>query len=224
MNSKLHLSAILILCSQFFYCQVGIISNINESMGYFNSDKLSKIKANIEYSLDFNIKDLTEKLLTAEQINHKFLEYDFANIEKLNDLRRIDKSIIDTLSNFCTNNSIQDLIIFRKLTHYDPFYATDLFFYTEHNFSIFTINSYSANKAFFFSNFRIYHFNNLTKELIIPPTNNKVNLNTLQLEKFENPVYDLDSKKLINSKVSDYYITEFKNTITNALKSFKLKS
>ncbi|MCI9844854.1 hypothetical protein [Flavobacterium pectinovorum] len=223
MNNKLHLSAILILFSQFFYSQVGIISNINENMGYFNSDKLSKIKTNVEYSLDFNIKDLTVKILTEEQINYKFLEYDFANIEKLNDLRSIDKNVIETISKFCNENSIQDLLIFRKITHYDAFYATDLFFNTEHNFSIFTINSYNANKGFFFSNFRIYHFNNLTKEFILPTIKSKIKLNTLQLEKFENPVYDLESKKIINEKVSEYYINEFQNSITDALKSFKLK-
>lgn len=201
--------------SGIIFAQVGIISNVKDSMGYFNTNKISKFKTNLEYSLNFSLKNVTKQYFKQNNIAFEYYDFDFSKLNELKNLN--DSKIIEELSLFCTQKKIEDLIIFRKILLYDSFYTTDIFFHTEHNYSIFTVNSYNINKAFFFSNFMIFKFNNKSKILSLPKRNNKINLNSLQLEKFEENVYDIDNKKLTNPKVEEYYMTEFSKTIMNSL-------
>lgn len=207
----------LALTSQVLSSQnVGLVSNIDPDLWYFNTKKLGKIIPQKEIKTGYNIfNDVVDPLFKEKNIEYRTLSLDFWKIAKLGVSKSVNDGVIDALVKFCEENKVDVLYLFRKDDVYDSFYSQDLFVNLNFNYGVFSIDSYSPKRGLFFSNFHIYKFDKNTKELTfsVQRKDIEIKLNTFHEQKFDQPIYDVQTKDLINPDFPKFYYDKFKKTI-----------
>lgn len=217
---KLGLMLLLVAGQALFSQKVGMASNIDPDLWYFNTKKLGKIIPQKEVKTQYNIfNDVVDPLFKEKNIDYRMLPLDFWKIAKLGPSKNVNDGVIATLDKFCEENGVDVLYLFRKVDLYDSFYSQDLFDNLSFNYGVFSIDSYSPKRGLFFSNFHIYKYDRNTKDLTfsVQRKDIDVKLNTFHEQKFDQPIYDVQTKDLINPDFPKFYYDKFKKTIKTEL-------
>lgn len=189
---------------------VGIISNINPTMGHIHTKAGLKFNPIFEKDLDFNIESIINNTLTENQKEFSyFSDFDWEKLGYFTDKTKA-KPILEYLQKYSNEKEIEELFIIRKLNSYGSFGLAG-FHNFNHNIGILSLPS-NKKRSIFFYNFVIYKYSKKDNIVYIPTLNKNERIDAFTIKNFSEGVYDENQQLSLN--VIEYYTSAFKKHIS----------
>ncbi|MEJ8597575.1 hypothetical protein JSO62_02535 [Riemerella anatipestifer] len=212
---NIFIKIIFILSSVTIYSQkIGIVSNVNPTMGYVFLKGAFKVVPVYQENLHFNILNFLEEYLKKENYSYEFSDsFDFSKLEDLN-LKYINKKEIKYINEYCEKYGYDKILILRKNTNNTNYHGGYMYGINDlnSNFGIAALSS-SKKRAFLFTNFLFYTFHKGDNDF------KNIFGYVFTNHKFEESIYD-ENMKLVNQSTILYFLSEYKNIITNDFDKF----
>lgn len=190
--------------------KIGIVYDINPSLGYTISRNFPSFKPISEQKLDFNYIDFISDYLSSQNVEYKIYDdFDFSYIDFIN-RNSIQKNQINYVNNYCKEKGLEKLIIIKKNNTYSGVLDTmkDLHNNT-YNYGFMTLKQYKK-RSLFYVNFLVLEYN-------LGDKNYDNFINTVFInKKFKEELYKEDFT-FKNDIAMNYHLNLFKE---NAKKSF----
>lgn len=189
---------------------VGIVYNINPTMGYSFCKGLFKFEVLNQHDLNYNVVNYIESYMNNKKIPNKiFDDFDFSAIEYFTERIKL-KKMAEYVENYCEKNNLDRIIILRKNNAYT---STD-FMRTLHNFEhdlgIITFNL-EKKKTLLYYNYVIINYTKGSRKF------KAVLRSNYKSQKFEEPIFDSVKLNLVNNNVFNYHVTGYNSIISRFL-------
>lgn len=158
---SIYLSLFILLSLSCFGQKIGLVSDINPTMGYAHMTGVVSPKPVYQESMRYNFFDFIKSNLKTKDLEIELYRgFNFENLAYLNPhspTKKISKYVRD----YCESNNIEKLIIVNRRNLYTTIETMRMFHQLDYDYGIVTTN-YSKKGAMFYLNFyvSIYDFKN----------------------------------------------------------------